>query len=387
MSVKVDNMRIAHFTNFYKPSISGVVTSIVNFRHGLLEAGQEMHILAPRYHDYHDQEAYIFRFPAINLSETVNVSLAIPVRALIEPTMMGLKPDVIHSHHPILMGDMASAFAERLDIPLVFTFHTRYEQYIQEYISIAPELSMKLAETLVRRYLEKCDHVIAPTRSIQDFVQSYQVDVPVTIVPTPIDLKKYQELQPERVRRDLNLGDEIILLYLGRLSPEKNVGFLLRAFAKFRKGCENSLLVIVGGGPDGEHLKDLAFRLGIKPAVVFTGPVPQDEVPHYMAAADLFVFPSMTETQGLVLIEAMAAGTPVVAVDTAVNAEVLEGGGGLIVDQDEDDFVRGIRSIISSPSIREIMGTKAIATAAKYRISSAVDQLLGVYKSVVGDRP
>ena len=379
-------MRIAHFTNFYKPSISGVVTSIVNFRHGLLEAGCDIHLLAPRYHGYHDQDPYIFRFPSINLSEMASVSLAVPIRALMEPTMMGLKPDVIHSHHPILMGDMASVFADKLDTPLVFTFHTRYEKYIQEYISIAPELSGKLAETIVGRYLEKCDHVIAPTRSIRDLILAYQVEVPVTIIPTPIDLKKYKDLQPERIRRELNLEDATILLYLGRLSPEKNLGFLLKAFLKFQVEMENSRLVIVGEGLVSEHLKDQVLRLGIQPAVTFTGPVPYDEVPHYMAAADLFVFPSMTETQGLVLIEAMAAGTPVVAVDSAVNLEVLEGGGGLLVEQDEDAFVNALLSVLSNPSERELMGAQAVITAEKYQISAAVDKLLGVYQSVAGDR-
>ncbi len=299
---------------------------------------------------------------------------------------MGLKPDVIHSHHPILMGDMASVFAEKLDIPLVFTFHTRYEKYIQEYISIAPELSGKLAETLVRRYLEKCDHVIAPTKSIRDYIETFHLDVPVTIIPTPIDLIQFQDLQPERIRNELALEDANILMYLGRLSPEKNLGFLLNAFAKIWRVEKNTRLAIVGEGLEGEHLKDQVLSLGIQPAVIFTGPVPYEEVPHFMAAADLFVFPSMTETQGLVLIEAMAAGTPVIAVDTPVNAEVLDGGGGVIVDQDEDAFVSAVLSTLSNPSGREIMGAQALAAAEKYQISTAVDQLLGVYQSVTGDR-
>lgn len=379
-------MRITHFSNFYKPSLSGVVTSISNFRKGLLEEGQEIHLMAPRYHGYQDDEAYIFRFPAINLTETANVSLAVPVRALMEPTMKGLKPDVIHSHHPLLMGDMATTFAERLDIPLVFTFHTRYEKYFQEYISIAPELSGKLAETMVRRYLEKCDHIIAPTRTIQELIQAYKVDVPVTIIPTPIDLLQYEELQPDRIRMQLNLEDEIILLYLGRLSPEKNLGFLLSVFSKFQKDWSNSCLVIVGGGPESEHLKDMAVKLGINPYVIFTGWVPYNEVPHYMAAADLFVFPSMTETQGLVLIEAMAAGTPVVAIETPVNAEVVEDGGGILVDEDEDNFVSALRWILSNPSEMEAMGKIAKTMASRYRIALAVEKLISVYESVVVDR-
>jgi len=379
-------MRLVHISNAYKPTISGVVTSIINFRRGLLAAGQEIHVLAPRYVGYQDKEPYIFRFPAIDLSEVASISLAMPIRALMEPTMMGLQPDVIHSHHPILMGDMAAMFAEKMDIPLVFTFHTLYEKYIQEYISIAPELSGRLAEAIIHRYLEKCDHVIAPTRTIQDFIKTYQVDVPVTIIPTPIDLTKFQDIHLEPIRNSIGRSDEKILLYLGRLSPEKNLEFLLDAFTQIKSEEKNTILAIVGGGPEGENLKTQAKKLGIKDAVIFTGPVPYEEVPNYMAAADLFLFPSTTETQGLVLVEAMAAGTPVIALDTDVNAEVLEGGGGLIVDPDLEDFVDAVCRTLSDPSSRNEMRLNAFATAKKYQISTSVDKLVRVYQSVIGDR-
>jgi glycosyltransferase involved in cell wall biosynthesis len=376
-------MRIVHVSNAYKPTLSGVVTSMINFRRGLLDAGQEIHVIAPRYVGYQDEEPYIFRFPALDLSEVASISLAMPIRALMEPTMMGLKPEVIHSHHPILMGDMASTFAEKMDIPLVFTFHTLYEKYIQEYISIAPELSGKLAEAMIRRYLEKCAHVIAPTRTIQKLVKTYHVDIPVTIIPTPIDLEKFKNIRPERVRGSLGGRDDKILLYLGRLSPEKNLPFLLEAFSQIKRKEKNTILVIVGAGPASENLIGRSTNLGIKDAVIFTGPVPYEQVPAYMAAADLFLFPSTTETQGLVLVEAMAAGTPVIALDTDVNAEVLKGGGGLIVDSVLGDFVDAVCRTLSDPTLRNEMRTNAIATAKEYKISTAVEKLVSVYRSVV----
>jgi glycosyltransferase involved in cell wall biosynthesis len=375
-------MRIVHFTNFYKPSVSGVVTSLINFRRGLINAGQEVFIFAPKFHDYWDKEAYIFRFPSVNLSEESSISLAFPIRGLMEPTMLGIRPEVIHSHHPILMGDMASVFAEKTGIPLVFTFHTQYEKYIQEYISIAPELSGKLAEAMLHRYLEKCDHVIAPTSSTRKLIESYKVNVPVTIIPTPLDLDKFRVVKPERVRSMLKVTDQKILLYLGRLSPEKNLAFLLKAFSKIRAAEPNTLLMIVGSGPETENLKSSANKLGISNAVIFMGPVVYNEVPSYMAAADLFLFPSMTETQGLVLVESMAAGTPVMALNTDVNAEILANGGGMLVDPDLDAFVLEVCRVLSDAALREEMREKALATAEKYQISLAVDRLLHVYQSV-----
>ena len=131
------------------------------------------------------------------------------------------------------MGDLATAFARDLNLPLVFTFHSRYDEYAQRYVPIAPELAGIVAEEIIKRYLEKCAHVVAPTPSIRDFIlQSYDADVPVTVVPTPVNLSLYHDLAPERVRAALGLENVEVLLYVGRLAKEKSLDFLLRAFAR-----------------------------------------------------------------------------------------------------------------------------------------------------------
>ena len=132
-------MRVVFFTNAYKPTISGVVTSISLFRQGLLDAGHGVNIVAPQQGDYQDEEPYVFRLPAIDLPGEIDLSLAMPLKALIETALRGLKPSLIHSQHPILMGDLAAAFARELEIPLVFTFHTRYDEYAQQYCRIQIE--------------------------------------------------------------------------------------------------------------------------------------------------------------------------------------------------------------------------------------------------------
>jgi 1,2-diacylglycerol 3-alpha-glucosyltransferase len=225
-------MRVTVFTNSYKPSISGVVTSIDLFRTGLLAKGHEVSVIVPEYANYEDKEPYIFRVPAIDFSHQVDMNLAIPLRGMLKRTVSGLKPQVIHSQHPIVMGGLAASYARQQRIPLVFTFHTRYEEYAHKYIKFMPELAGMVMDEVVERYLGHCSHIIAPTSSIRDLIhRKYDVKVPVTIVPTPVDLSSYSHLDPHQIRSKLGLEECEVLLYVGRLSEEKNLTFLIRSFA------------------------------------------------------------------------------------------------------------------------------------------------------------
>jgi 1,2-diacylglycerol 3-alpha-glucosyltransferase len=163
-------MRVTIFTNSYKPSISGVVTSIDLFRTGLLAKGHEVSVIVPEYANYEDKEPYIFRVPAIDFSQQVDMTLAIPLRGMLKRTVSGLKPHVIHSQHPIVMGGLAASSARQHRIPLVFTFHTRYEEYAHKYIKFMPELAGMVMDEVVERYLGQCSHIIAPTSSIRDLI-------------------------------------------------------------------------------------------------------------------------------------------------------------------------------------------------------------------------
>ena len=155
-------MRILIFSNAYKPSVSGVVTSITLFRQGLTKAGHEVSIIVPEYEDYQDKEPQVFRFPALDLPDRVDLSLVIPLKTTMVPTVRGIKPAVIHSQHPVVMGGLAATFARDMNRPLVFTFHSRYDVYAQKYVPMAPELAGMVTEEIIKRYLEKCSHVVAP---------------------------------------------------------------------------------------------------------------------------------------------------------------------------------------------------------------------------------
>lgn len=381
-------MRILIFSNAYKPSVSGVVTSIAMFRQGLIGSGHDVHIVAPEYADYQDKEPYVFRFPALDLPERLDFSLVLPFKTTMAPTVYGIRPDVVHSQHPVLMGELAAAFARDLGLPLVFTFHTRYDEYVQRYVPLVSELAGVVAEEFVGRYLERCAHVVAPTPSIRDLIlQDYGHDVPVTVVPTPVDLGQYQDLAPHHVRADLALEDAEVLLYVGRLSREKNLDFLLRAFALVHANRPQVRLLLVGKGPHENSLKRTVQKLDLGSSVVFTGLVPHSEVPHYAAAADLLVFASLVDTQGLVLIEGMAAGTPVVAVEAPGPADVLAEGGGLLTAPREDAFATAVLELLADGPRRQALGAQAARAVRRYSISATTARLVSVYEEAAAAGP
>lgn len=377
-------MRIVMFSNNYLPVISGVGTSIALLRRGLLEAGQEVHLVVPEYDDFVDEEPYVFRMPALDLGDQLRVSLAVPFRAPVEVTMQGLKPHVIHSHHPIWLGEVAATFSRDMEVPLVFTFHTRYDEYAQQYVPLMPDLAHTVMREIVERYLEKCNHVIAPTESIRDFIQSeYDVEVPVSVLPTPVDLTAYQDLAPAPIRAEWGLEKAEVLLYVGRLAGEKNLDFLLRAFARIAEERPHTRLLIVGDGPAKGKLKKLAKQLDVEREVIFTGAVPHDRVPDYAAAADLFVFASVTETQGLVLTEAMAAGAPVVAVEAPGSVDILTQGGGLLVKPQEQAFAEAALELLADEERLRGMGEEAVQIAQRYSVSAITERLLAVYEAAL----
>lgn len=377
-------MRIAFFSNAYQPTISGVVTSIRLFRQGLVEKGHEISIIAPEHTHFIDSEPYIFRAPAIDFSKQVDMNLAIPLRGPLERTISGLKPQVIHSHHPTIMGDVAASFSRHKKIPLVFTYHTLYKEYAQKYVPFMPKLAGIIMDGIVDRYLDQCTHIIAPTVSIRDLIyRKYAVKSPVTIVHTPVDLSRYQKLDPQKMRDRFALNDCKVLLYAGRLSEEKNLTFLIQSFARLVHSFAKARLMLVGRGVDEALLRKLVKNLQLDEQVVFTGPVSFEDIPHYAAAADLFVFPSQTDTQGLVLIEAMAAGTPVVAVDAPSSRDVLQHGGGILAPAQLDQFADILLHLLTDPARLQALSTRARQVVQQYDIPTAVDRLVAVYQDAI----
>jgi glycosyltransferase involved in cell wall biosynthesis len=380
-------MHIAHFTNTYQPVVSGVVRSISSFRQALSERGHNVFIFAQHASDFTDNEPFIFRYPAIDLPLTHNFPLTIPISPFVDKLLPSLKLDVIHSHHPFLLGQAAVSKANELGLPLIFTFHTRYREY-SHYISLSQEFVKEAIDRWVGEYLQKCHHIVVPSDSIkQMLVETYGITSQVTTIPTGIDLKPYQAADGQLIRQQRGWGQDKVLISIGRLAKEKNWETLLTAAAQVMKKQSNVRLVIIGAGDERKTLEKRARDLGVGNQVEFTGLIPFDDIPAYLKAADLFCFASITETQGLVTMEAMAADLPVVAVAATGTRDVItDCQEGLLTDNDRQALAQAIEQVVSDEALLRHFKQAARKRAKSLDIKLQAQKLLNVYQQAIEDK-
>lgn len=378
---------IAHFSNAYYPVISGVVRSVSAFRQALTEQGHNVFIFAQHAHDYEDEEPFIFRYPAIELPMANQFPVAIPISRFIDRLLPILKLAVIHSHHPFLLGQTAARKAAELDVPLVFTFHTRYREY-SHYVSLNQKFVKEAIERWLGDYMEQCHHVIVPSDSIRRLLaETYGVEKQVTALPTGIDLAPYQAADGKALRREKGWRDEIVLVSVGRLAKEKNWRTLIAATAEAGQSFPAIHLVIIGDGDERESLEKYCRELGIAERVTFTGLIPFEQVPAYLKAADLFVFASVTETQGLVTMEALAAGLPVVAVDATGTSDVVDHEQeALLTSNDSQALAEAIRRILQDDDLRRRLQAAGQERIKSFDIQNQAQRLVEVYRQAEEDR-
>lgn len=384
-------MHIAFFTNYYHPVVNGVVRSVASFRRVLMEQGHNVFVFAQSDGSYKDTEPFIFRYPSLPLPLPGDVSAALPVSSFVDQLLPTLKLDVIHTHHPILLGQTAARKAAELDLPLVFTFHTKYWEYTH-YIPFPQEAIQDFLKNAVHRwlqdYMQKCQHIIIPSESLRDtLVREYGLQKHYTVIPTGTEIEPFLNADGKSLRQEKGWQDDTVLISVGRLAPEKNWDTLLRAFAKVSAQHLDLRLVLIGDGPARDSLQALASELGIAERVTFTGGLPFDEIPRYLKAADLFGFASVTETQGLVTIEAMAAGLPIVAVDGSGTRDIVEQGKeGYLVDNDPDALAKGIDNMLSDPHRMKRFSNHALKKAKTFDVQALGKQLVDVYEQAIEDK-
>jgi len=384
-------MHIGHFTNTYHPSISGVVRSVASYRQALSELGHNIFIFTQDAGDYQDTESFIFRYLSLHFSFPVDFPATIPVSPFMDRLIPLLNLDLIHAHHPILLGQIAANKAEELDIPLVFTFHTRYREY-SHYIPIPQDIVQDFLKGAIdlwlRDFIQKCDHVVVPSESMRAVLaEQYGFSEEVTVVPTGIDLRPYEGLDGEPLRRDHGWGDDIVITSVGRLGSEKNWTTLVRAVARLIKNHPQVRLVIIGDGPERKRLRRLSKELGIAERVDLIGKVPFDMVPNYLKASDLFAFASTTETQGLVTLEAMAAGLPVVAVDAVGTRDIIEHGeNGLLTENDDASIASAIERILDDRNVYEHFSQTSILKARSLEFRSQAKKMMSVYEEAIANK-
>jgi len=380
-------LRIAHFTNTYFPVMSGVVRSVSTFRQAQEELGHTVFVFGQEAHNYEDQEPFVFRYPSFNIPIR-NYPATIPVSNHIDWVLPKLKLDVIHAHHPAPMGNAAADKCEKLDIPLVFTHHTRYQEYVQ-YMALPEELVKEIIEQQLANYMQKCQHIVVPSESIKEMVESvYGIQERVTVIPTGIDLKPYRGVNGRSVRQARNwTDDKKIIISVGRLVGEKNFDTLIKAFAIVAKKHDDVILALIGDGPDQHELEKLALKEGVSNRVEFVGRVPFEEMPNHLKAADFFAFASITETQGLVTLEAMAADLPVIAVDATGTSDIVEDGkDGILTENNPEKLAEGIDRVLSDQDLANHLREGAISKAEQFETLNVTNHMLDVYGQAIEDK-
>lgn len=379
-------MRIGIFTDSYKPYTSGVVRSIETFNKEFQELGHETYIFAPSYPNY-QKESKVFRFLSVPAPTNPDFSLALPFSLRLRHNIKNLQLDLIHVHSPFLLGRLGAKYARSLNVPLVFTFHTMYEQYVH-YVPIGQNITKEITRVFCREFCNGCDMVITPTGIVARHLKDIGVFKEVRSIPTGIDLMEFENQDRGWLRNEYNISQEDkILLCVGRLGQEKNHNFVLEAFKRVSERVANTKLVLVGGGPEEKALKGAAARLGLENRVVFTGTLPRDKVILCYCGADIFVFASLTETQGLVIGEAQAAGLPSVAIKAnGVSEMISDGVDGFLTENDQHDFVDSIICLITNDQLYSAMSKNALESAKRISSRNCALQLLECYESLLSAR-
>lgn len=377
-------MKIGFFTDSYRPYVSGVVRSIESFARELRRCGHEVYIFAPRYPSVDDDEVNVYRFPSFRAPTYPDFYIGLPVPWPVKRYIRNWNLDVIHVHSPFLLGQLGAFFARKLDLPLVFTYHTLYDQYVH-YFPIASGFAKKCVVGIARHFCNRCDLVITPTSVIRDLLRGYGVTTSIIPIPTGIEVWRFSGGKTDYLRKALGIPErDIILLFVGRIGKEKNLEYLLEAFSLVVREVENAVLVLVGSGPETEHLQERSRELGVAERVLFAGFLEPEKVAEAYRSANIFVFPSVTETQGLVLAEAMAAGLPVVAQAAYGSlAMVKDGVTGYLCKEGKEKFAELILMLIRDRELREKMGAAARERAEQLAADKMALRLETAYKALI----
>ncbi len=374
-------MHIGFYSNAYYPTISGVVRSVGSFRKALAEMGHNVFIFSPQTEDYIDDEPFIFRYPSLDFPQFPDLPFVIPISSSIDHILPSLKLDVIHSHHPVLLGQTAANNSVKYNLPLVFTFHSRYWEYSRYAGSFGQDFIKDQIDNILCDYLQKCHHIITPSDSLRQILkEEYGFSEQITTIPTGVDLTLFERLNRQIERQKRKWNDDIVLISAGRLAIEKNWELLIEAAALVMRKNPKVRLVLLGDGSERRKLQKKARNLGITGRVEMPGGIDLDKVINYLVAADIFCFASVAEAQGLVTLEAMAAGLPVAAVDGSGTRDVLEDGvQGFMTTNDVEALAQGIEKLVNDQELRSNMGLAARMRAGEFDIINQAHKLLDVY--------
>jgi glycosyltransferase involved in cell wall biosynthesis len=384
-------VHIGFFTDSYLPRTSGVVRAVEASAQQVRARGHRVTIVAPSFPGHTDTDLDVIRVPSVTPPGHPDFPLAVPYPgASSMRTVRALGFDVVHTHSPFLLGGLGWWVARNLGRPVAFTYHTRYDEYAH-YAPLVGEFARPFLGVYTTAYCNRCDRVLAPVPSIAALLREGGVRARIAVVPSAgIDTAAFApaaqtDSRRVAVRTTFGIPSRApLLVFVGRLAREKNVGLLLAALAALPA---DTWLLLVGDGPDRPLLEAQAHDRGVADRTVFAGTQPAVVVSGALAAADVFVFPSTTETLGLAMIEAMAAGCAVVAVQAPASSDVLrDGETGRVVAAEPAAFAGAVRDLLAQPERRGAIGRAARVAAGDYDHARVTDRLLAVYQELVAAR-
>lgn len=380
------SLNIALFSDSALPILNGVSVSIDALVKGLRDRGHSVHLFTSAYPGHAEMDPNVHRMFAAHTFFAKDYPLALPPFYPMLREFRKHRFDLIHTHTPFTVGFVGLRWAESHEIPLVTTYHTHYDKYTH-YIPLFPKkfLRYKIAKH-TNYYYNRCSHIFTPSDASARWLRRHRVIQPISVVPTGI--RPALEIDQSKTRELLGAKPEQrIALYVGRVAGEKNLETTIMGTAQAMLDDPRLCLWVVGDGPDRERYRKLASDLGIGDRTKFFGAVPRDEVDKYYAAADVFVFSSMTETQGLVVSEAMSYGLPAVVVRGGGASEsTVNGLNGLVVPNDPGEFGGAVRTVLGSEQVYNGMSQNAMESSKALSTSAMVDKILAGYRACLDAR-
>jgi len=377
-------MRIGMMADAYKPYVSGITNYIELNKRSLEKAGHDVYVFTFGGLDYQDDEPRVIRSPGLPLADT-GFYLSLRYSRAAKKLLQGM--DVVHVHHPFLSGRLALHYCRPLRIPIIFTNHTRYDLYAQAYLPMLPEeVSEGLLQAYMPSFCDAVDLVISPSPGMEKVLRQLEVTSPIEIVPNGVELQRFFQAKP-LARKAYNFReDDLLLIYSGRIAPEKNLEFLLQAFSGVAQALDHVYLLILGGGSIKQETEEYARDIGVAERVRFIGQIPYNNLPGYLAMCDAFVTASVTEVHPLSVIEAMGAGLPVMGIHSPGVGDTVEDGlTGFLSTEDLPAFTAKLTRLCLDYDLRRKMGEAARQASTRYAVERTTQMMLTHYQRLVYD--
>ncbi|MDZ7662280.1 glycosyltransferase [Thiohalophilus sp.] len=382
-------LRVAMFTNNYLPFIGGVPLSIERLRRGLQELGDILLIVAPQYERKPEVENHVLRVPSLlALGKKQEFRLANIFSGHIRKGIRAFHPDIIHLHHPFWLGSLGLFIARRIKIPAIYTYHTRLEHYAH-FVPLPGMLFRNLiSHALIKRFANKCDGVIVPTYSTEEYLRMIGVKTPTFVQPTGIEFERFQEVSQkdvEQLRKKLGLENEKVFISVSRLSNEKNIDFMIEAIDVLRRETDIPFrFLMIGDGHQKDRLQNKIDQRGLKQQFTLVGPVPPEDMAIWYRLGDAFLFASISETQGMVILEAMAAGLPVVTVrSSGIDDVVRHGFNGFKTPEKQDLWRAQVKKLLEDDELRDKLAKQALGFAADFSVEQFARNVRSIYASTL----